>query len=66
MEIGLKIFAVVLLGISVYFYSNGETDRTFAAVIVAICSYFVSMRFGAKARLDAAVETTEKADEVDE
>jgi len=66
MEIGLKIFAVVLLGAAAYFYSNGETDRTFASVIVAICSYFVSVRFGAKQRLNAAAETAKPIDEVDE
>ncbi len=66
MELILKILAAILLGIAAYFYSNGETDRTFAAVIVAICTYFVSMRLGAKERLNTAAEAAKPVDEVDE
>lgn len=61
MEFGLKILAVILLGVAAYFYSAGQSDYTFGAAVVGLCSFFLSMRFAIKRRL-AAVEAANDSD----
>ncbi|MBX7055766.1 MAG: hypothetical protein K1X36_12495 [Pyrinomonadaceae bacterium] len=62
MELASKVLAVILLGVAAYFYSAGESDYAFAAAVVGICSFFLSMRFAIKRRL-AAAETSGIKDE---
>ena len=45
-----QIAAVVLIGLAVYFWWADNFDYAFAAVVLAICSFFLSMRFRLKAR----------------
>ena len=62
MEFGLKVSAVILLGVAAYFYSASQADYAFAAAVVGICSFFLSMRFAIKRRL-SAVEDAERSEE---
>ena len=55
-EIALKVFAVALLGAAVYFYTSGESDRTFACAVLSACSYFLSVRFRFKSKMVPVAE----------
>jgi hypothetical protein len=44
-----QIVAVVLAGSAVYFWWMDNFDYAFAGVVLAICSFFLSMRFRLKA-----------------
>lgn len=61
MELLLKIIAVALLGAAVYFYSAGDQDWLFATAVLAACSFFLSLRFRIKKRIDDG-RSTESAD----
>ena len=59
----IKIFqiaGVILAGITAYFLWVGNKDAVFVALALAACSLFMSLRFQAKARLDAS----EKRDDI--
>ena len=47
-----QIAAVVLAGAAAYFWWAGNADFMFAGIVLAICSFFLSMRFQVKARND--------------
>ena len=47
-----QIAAVVLAGAAAYFWWAGNSDFAFAGIVLAICSFFLSMRFQVKARND--------------
>lgn len=47
-----QIAAVVLAGAAAYFWWAGISDFAFAGVVLALCSFFLSMRFQVKARND--------------
>jgi len=52
MELILNILAVALVGAAAYFYfGGGDWDRIFACLVLASCSFFLSMRFRIKKRL---------------
>jgi len=48
-----QILAVVLLGVAAYFYSTDNKDAAFAAGVLAVCSFFLNLRFQMKDRIDA-------------
>jgi hypothetical protein len=48
-----RIVAVVFGAAALYFYWTGNTDWAFAAFAVAVCGYFLGMRFQMKERIDA-------------
>lgn len=55
----LRVLAVALLGAAAYFYTAGEQDRIFAAVVLSACSFFLSLRFSFRekvARREAAAD----------
>jgi hypothetical protein len=54
MEILLRISAVALAGAAVYFYWAGEPDWLFASLVLAACSFFLSIRFKLKKRINEA------------
>ncbi len=47
-----QIIAVLLAAIAAYFLWSGNKDGVFVSVVLAACSFFLSIRFQAKARLD--------------
>jgi len=49
-----QILAAILTAIAAYFFWMENKDRAFVSVVLAVCSFFISIRFQAKARLDAA------------
>ncbi len=62
----LRVLAVALLAAAVYFYRADETDRVFASVVLAACSYFFSLRFSFKRKIEErAADETESAAEPD-
>ena len=51
MIIFLQILAAILAGIAAYFLWTENKDGVFVALVLAACSFFLSIRFQAKARL---------------
>ena len=47
-----QIVAVILVGIAAYFLWMENKDGVFVSLVLAGCSFFMSVRFQAKARLD--------------
>jgi len=47
-----QILAVILAGIAAYFLWMENKDGVFVSIVLAACSFFISIRFQAKARLD--------------
>ncbi|HVE58552.1 MAG TPA: hypothetical protein VNB22_17090 [Pyrinomonadaceae bacterium] len=52
MDITFKISAVILAGIAAYFLWQGNADRAFAAAVFGAVSFFLSVRFQVKDRLE--------------
>jgi hypothetical protein len=48
-----QMVAVVLLGAAAYFYSRDDKDAAIAAAVLAVCSFFLNIRFQIKQRVDA-------------
>lgn len=46
-----RSIALVSLATAGYFYSIDNKDGMFAGIVVAICSFFLSLRFRAKSRI---------------
>lgn len=49
-----QIVAVMLTCIAAYFLWMENKDGVFISAVLAVCSFFMSIRFQAKGRLDAA------------
>ena len=47
-----QIAAVILAGVTAYFFWTGNKDGGFVAVVLSACCLFLSIRFQAKKRLD--------------
>lgn len=47
-----QILAAVLVGIAAYFLWIENKDGVFVSIVLAACSFFMSIRFQAKARLN--------------
>lgn len=47
-----QILAVILAGIAAYFFWNGSTDGVFVAAVLGAVSFFLSIRFQVKNRLN--------------
>ncbi len=52
MERLFQILAVILAGIAAYFLWNGNNDAGFVSVVCGAVSFFLSIRFQVKERLD--------------
>lgn len=52
MIILFQILAVIFAGIAAYFLWMENKDGVFVAVVLAACSFFMSIRFQSKARLN--------------
>lgn len=61
-----QILAVVLAGVAAFFWWQGSSDAAFAAGVCAAASYFLSMRFQIKARVQQAEAEKEAAAVPDE
>lgn len=48
-----QIVAVLLIGLAAYFFSRGQLDQAFVAAVLAVCSFFLNLRFQIKNRVDA-------------
>jgi hypothetical protein len=60
MVILFQILAVILVCIAAYFLWMENKDGVFVSAVLAACSFFMSIRFQAKARLEQrAVESSE-------
>jgi len=65
-----QIMAVVLAGVAAFFFWQNNSDWAFASGVLAVCSFFLSIRYQYKARIQvrqaaAAVEDEEENDEGD-
>ncbi|MFN0279478.1 MAG: hypothetical protein ACKVRN_12915 [Pyrinomonadaceae bacterium] len=47
-----QIVSVILAAIAAYFLWMENKDGVFVAIVLAACSWFLNMRFQAKARID--------------
>lgn len=54
MERLFQILAVILAGVAAFFWWQDNNDAAFAAGVCAAASYFLSMRFQMKARVQHA------------
>ena len=52
MELIFKILAVILAGVAAYFLWQGSADRAFVTAVFGAVSFFLSVRFQVKGRLD--------------
>ena len=50
MERSFQIVAVVLAGVAAFFYWRDDGDWAFAAAVLALCAFFLSIRFQIKKR----------------
>jgi hypothetical protein len=62
--------AVVLAGVAAFFFWQNNSDWAFASGVLAVCSFFLSIRYQYKARIQVrqaapAVEDEEENDEGD-
>jgi len=65
-----QIMAVVLAGVAAFFFWQNNSDWAFASGVLAVCSFFLSIRYQYKTRIQvrqaaAAVEDEEENDEGD-
>jgi hypothetical protein len=51
MELVFRIIAVILIGIAVFFWWQGNTDGLFISTVLGAVSFFLSVRFQVKDRL---------------
>jgi hypothetical protein len=63
-----QILAVILLGVAAIFFWKANSDWAFACGVLAACSYFLSVRFQFKGRIDerkakSSLETEDDPDE---
>ena len=58
-----RILAVALAAAAAIFLWRQNTDYAFAAGVLGICSYFLSMRFEMKARVDQYKKDAEIEDD---
>ena len=69
MERFFQILAVILAGVAAYFLWQGSADRAFVTAVFGAVSFFLSVRFQVKGRLDqreAEREEREKGREGEE
>ena len=65
MERYFQALAVILAGVAAFFWWQDNNDWAFAAGVGAAASYFLSMRFQIKARLERASAEKEAASQID-
>jgi hypothetical protein len=64
MERLFQILAVILAGIAAYFLWNGNSDAGFVSVVFGAVSFFLSVRFQVKERLDQRKAEREAEEEL--
>jgi len=55
-----QILAVILVSIAAYFFWMENRDGVFVSLVLASCSFFMSVRFQAKARLAQNTDKTQE------
>ena len=58
-----QVLAVVLIGLAAYFFSRGDMDAAFVAGVLAICAFFLNLRFQIKQRIDARYQAEQEEDD---
>ncbi|HEY0460299.1 MAG TPA: hypothetical protein VGC97_14265 [Pyrinomonadaceae bacterium] len=66
MDITFKILAVILAGVAAYFLWQGNADRAFAAAVFGAVSFFLSVRFQVRGRLNQREAERMEAEETEE
>ncbi len=56
-DLVFQILAAVLLITSAYFYWDDNSDYAFFFLVLSACSFFMNIKFQAKARLASAEES---------
>lgn len=56
--------SAVLVGVAIFFWYKENSDWTFAAVVCAIASFFIGMRFQMKERIRQADEEEAAANQI--
>ena len=54
-----QILAVILIGVAAFFLWNGNADAAFATAVFGAVSFFLSVRFQVKTRLQTQAEQRE-------
>ena len=60
---GFQILAVGLIGVAAYFFSRGDMDAAFVSAVLAICAFFLNLRFQIKRRIDARRQAEQEAED---
>ena len=63
MERFFQILAVILAGVAAYFLWQGSADRAFVTAVFGAVSFFLSVRFQVKGRLDQREAEREEREE---
>ena len=58
-----QVLSVIFAAAAAYFWWADNFDFAFAGVVLAICAFFLSIRFQAKARNDEVAQTRSAAKE---
>lgn len=66
MILGFQILAVVFGGTAAYFLWTDNKEAAFVTAVLAACSFFLSIRFQARARLDESAERRNENVETDD
>jgi|KBSSwiStaDraftv2_1062776.scaffolds.fasta_scaffold67839_2 hypothetical protein len=63
-----QIMAVVLAGVAAFFFWQNNSDWAFASGVLAVCSFFLSIRYQYKTRIQVrqAADVAEDDEEGDE
>lgn len=59
-----QILAVIIAAVAAYFLWAGNKDGVFVSIVLAACSFFLSIRFQAKARLDERNAVATETDDI--
>jgi len=66
MERFFQITAVILIGVAAFFWWRGNADGLFIAAVFGAVSFFLSVRFQVKGRLNARETDREEEEEEEE
>ena len=66
LELIFKLLAVILVGVAAFFLWQKNWEGVFAAAVLGICAFFLSMRFQLKARLDKRKAEEEAQEYIEE
>lgn len=61
-----QISAVILIGVAAFFLWTGNVEAVFVSAVLGAVSFFLSIRFQVKTRLDSQRRERENATELDD